>query len=310
MQHLEELIISVNKSDIEAFRKLITAQDLLIFKTEEIHTNEDINDRYYKRDTQRKFSILHIVIRAYFIEGLQHLLTLNPDLQQLEIEGGKSEREGTMFGAEICKVEEKSTALELISKSGNRAMIQLAFDYICTHDLHQKAEYDEFMYKHVRKVNLKQFRAEFLNFNVQSPLGRFPGTAKQLRQWLSENGIDVTNVFFTVEEYFTVLTMEPHIEEVFLKRALIKCEFNQIQARQIYTALTNEDFKRLVAAQYPRASVAITGAKEAATDDPKKPSQKRDRSSLQMGMEKFLKQPRKPEDDDQTDKTVRVPRKF
>jgi hypothetical protein len=153
---------------------------------------------------------------------------------------------------------ETDIALICVTNSKDIQFIQITFDHICTHALYEKPFFIEFLLEHLREVNLEKFRPEFLKIDVGNPLPRQFEDTDEYKQFLVENGIDISGFFFYKSQYLDYLTNPSNpIDKDFLGHALQVCEFTLEEIQRINEALPTEELKGVLVSHNTKVNTAL-----------------------------------------------------
>ena len=241
------------KQTPEAFGKLIPGDVRMRHRESLLYYGNRNSPQPFLGYEHQDYCLLHEAVRQRFYEAVELILEKGGDLLQTEeINNDYYTRED--WGKELKVRNEKivlPTALSLIVESGDKKLLQIAFDCICKQKLYleheSKPEYLQFIYDHFWDLNSSHFTARCLCFDVGRPLPAPFVTPKHLKQYLTDKGFDVRGIFFTAEDYLDYFfRYSDYITKPLLSRALSVCQFPINTLRELYNAFKTEELKTLV----------------------------------------------------------------
>ncbi|MDQ2994876.1 MAG: hypothetical protein M3R00_08055 [Pseudomonadota bacterium] len=265
---IDELFSFIENRDIDNFRNLLSPANVntkRVIEQRIVHNTPEQRDHIENR-TEHK-TLLHEAIRHNFIDAVTLILSLGGDILQKEKTYSENSVETSCFnGFDVTNSElESESALVLIGRLGNLELIQIAFDHLCRQKLYAVGEYHDFLYAHLHHVNCAGLSAQFLLFDVGSPLPTGFNTPEQLIAFLIQHQIDIKGIFFTKANYLSHLQTHPNITLDFLEHAITRCQFSAAEFQSFYNNLSDVTRRRVIRS-HPEidATLAATIATERA----------------------------------------------
>lgn len=153
------------------------------------------------------------------------------------------------------RVMETNVALTCISESEDIQFIQRTFNHICIRQLYVHSDCINFLVDHLDKVDRTHFKREYLRIDVGNDLPPRFETTEEYKEYLEEQGVDLTGFFFYPAEYLAYLINPSNIIDAeFLRHALNVCKFSFEEVQTIYGALQDEALKDVVESHTPEVS--------------------------------------------------------
>lgn len=246
---IEELFDHLNHGRLEELRSGLTEE---LVNTRRLSTLYDVDYSYNAllptRGYEKQYELLLFeAMRRKSYAGFQVLLDAGADLflkeifdiTKLVIIKGALKPERTLMATNV--------ALVCISESEDIEFIQRTFNHICTRQLYFNSDCVDFLVDHLDKVDRTYFKTEYLRIDVGNDLPPRFETTEEYREYLQEQGLDLTGFFFYPAEYLDYL-INPNntFNADFLRHALSICRFSFEQIKTIYGALQDDDLKKVV----------------------------------------------------------------
>jgi hypothetical protein len=265
---IEELFELLRNADLEGFRAQLSA-DVEIAADGKL-TADDTNTPYvdkifayyyepyglsnnFQRSQRQELYLVHEAIRLGNSEGLKIILQLGGNLLLKERIDDRSKE---MYATQIKEWTSVSdTALEFITYSQDGRLKQVVFDHLCSDELlYKQPVYFKFITDKLKFASLDKLNAKCLQIDPGKPLPSGFDNPLELKQYLVENGVDITGIFFTKEDYLQHLTTPQQIiSEPLLAHALRICPFSLEEIQQIYHAITDDNLRSTILSHTPEA---------------------------------------------------------